>query len=422
MRATRTHTARVGFLSTRLAGTDGVSLEAAKWETVLRRLGHACFAFAGACDWPADRAMVVPEAHFAHPEVQALQSDLFDDQRRTSGTSRRIQELKDYLKQQIGAFVRRFDLDILVAENALSIPMHVPLGLALAEFVAETAIPVIAHHHDLAWERERFTINAAGDLLRAAFPPVLLTIHHVVINSFAAKQIAMRTGERSVLIPNVMDFDTPPPEPAPPAQVRQALGVGPDERFLLQPTRVVPRKRIEQAIELARRLALPCALVISHASGDEGDEYAAYLRQYADLLGARVIFAGDRIGHGPAAMPGGLPLFSLADVYHAADLVTYPSALEGFGNAFLEAIYYRRPIIMRSYDIFQIDIKPKGFRVLTFGDFIPDATVEAVRALLRDPDGVAELTAHNYEIGRRFYSFSVLENQLRVLMNECFGT
>jgi lactate dehydrogenase-like 2-hydroxyacid dehydrogenase len=39
-----THTAntgkhRVGFISTRFAGTDGVSLEAAKWAEVLERLG-----------------------------------------------------------------------------------------------------------------------------------------------------------------------------------------------------------------------------------------------------------------------------------------------------------------------------------------------------------------------------------------------
>jgi len=32
----------IGFISTRIAGTDGVSLEIAKLATILRRLGHDC--------------------------------------------------------------------------------------------------------------------------------------------------------------------------------------------------------------------------------------------------------------------------------------------------------------------------------------------------------------------------------------------
>ena len=46
----KTH--RIGFVSTRLAGTDGVSLEVAKWVQVLNGLGHECFFFAGELEWP----------------------------------------------------------------------------------------------------------------------------------------------------------------------------------------------------------------------------------------------------------------------------------------------------------------------------------------------------------------------------------
>ena len=56
-------------------------------------------------------------------------------------------------------FCADFDLELLVVENALAIPLNLPLGLALTELIAETGIPVIAHHHDLAWERQRFTLN-----------------------------------------------------------------------------------------------------------------------------------------------------------------------------------------------------------------------------------------------------------------------
>ena len=51
--------------------------------------------------------------------------------------------------------------------------------------------------------------------------------------------------------------------------------------FILQPTRVCS-KGIGM-IELVQRLEDPNAiLVISHASGDEGDEYERRLKEYAD--------------------------------------------------------------------------------------------------------------------------------------------
>ena len=74
----------------------------------------------------------------------------------------------------------------------------------------------------------------------------------MVINSSADNQLSLRTGISATIIPNVMDFKTPPPPPDDYARdVRQALGLEADERFILQPTRVVERKGIEHAIERA---------------------------------------------------------------------------------------------------------------------------------------------------------------------------
>lgn len=416
---------RIGFVSTRLAGTDGVSLEAAKWSNILTELGHECFYFAGESDWPQDRSYVVPEAHFDHPEILSLSADLFDNYSRSRQTSQRVQSIKDHLKDHLYKFVSSFDLQLLIAENALSIPMNIPLGLALTELIAETNIPTIAHHHDFAWERERFKITAASDYQLGAFPPILPSVYHVVINSHAARQLALRTGASSMLIPNVMDFDTPPSEPDTyTAELRSALGIAPHDYLLLQPTRVVPRKRIERAIELTSRLnrrGLDCVLVISHSSGDEGTAYEAYLRDYAALLGMRVLFASDVIAYRRGRTPDGRKIFALADVYQQADLVTYPSTVEGFGNAFLETIYYRRPIVISTYEIFRRDIQPKGFRVIGFEDFITEETVQRAEAALRDPALVAEMTEHNYELGRRYYSYRVLENHLAVLMHQIMG-
>ena len=59
----KTH--RVGFVSTRLAGTDGVSLETAKWEQIFETEGFECFYFAGELDRPPDRSVLAEEAHFS---------------------------------------------------------------------------------------------------------------------------------------------------------------------------------------------------------------------------------------------------------------------------------------------------------------------------------------------------------------------
>jgi glycosyltransferase involved in cell wall biosynthesis len=326
------------------------------------------------------------------------------------------------LKKHLYKFITRFGLDLLIVENALAIPMNIPLGLALTELIAETEIPTIAHHHDFAWERSRFKVSAASDYQFGAFPPILPSVRHVVINSYGARQLALRTGASSTLIPNVMDFDTPPSDADDYVNdLRDTLGIAADDYLLLQPTRIVPRKRIELAIELARRLEAPCTLVISHASGDEGNEYEQFLYDHAELMGVRVIFAADQFSFKRSQTSDGKKVYSLADIYQACDLVTYPSTVEGFGNAFLETLYYKKPIVISTYEIFLIDIKPKGFKVIDFGNFITQKTIEMTRNVLMDKKYCQDMVRHNYYLARQYYSYRVLETRLAMLLHECLG-
>jgi hypothetical protein len=102
--------------------------------------------------------------------------------------------------------------------------------------------------------------------------------------------------------------------------------------------------------------------------------------------------------------------------------VTYPSTIEGFGNAFLEALYYKRPIVVNNYTIFKTDIRPKGFRVIEFDDYITDETVEMTRRVLADKELEIDMCEHNYELANRYFSFTVLRNKLRMLLDNAFGT
>jgi len=294
--------------------------------------------------------------------------------------------------------------------------------LALTEVIVESDLPTIAHHHDFSWERDRFSISGAEDYLRAAFPPTLRQIRHVVINSFAQRQLALRTGLSSTIIPNVMEFRNPPPEQDEVSQdMRTELGLEENQHILLQPTRIVPRKRIELSLELARRVDQDCVVLISHHSGDEGKAYEQYLRDYAKFIGVKVIFGADRFDYVRGTTPDGKKIYSLEDAYLQADLVTYPSRVEGFGNAFLETVYYRKPIVMSTYEIFKTDIQPKGFKIIGFGDYIDNGCIIATRQILADSNQAKEMTDINFSIGQRYYSFNTLEYLLTSLLNDCLG-
>lgn len=229
---------RIGFISTRFAGTDGVTLESGKWAHVLQKNDHICYWFAGELDQDENKRFWVPEAHFKHEHNQ--------------------------------------------------------------------------------W------INK-----------------HVVINTNAQEQLALRSGIAATLIPNVLDFEPPPKVNNRNAgKFRKSIGLQPADKIILQPTRIVQRKGIEHAVELVRSLQDPnYKLIISHAAGDEGYEYAEWLQSYAQERSVDVrLVATDIEPHFPGiGKKNGK--YSLWDVYSYADFITYPSLYEGFGNAFLEAVY-----------------------------------------------------------------------------------
>jgi hypothetical protein len=174
----------VGIVSTRLAGTDGVSLESEKWVQVMEERRLRCYYFAGELDRPPELSYLAEKAHFNHPEIQEIQQASFGVTTRSRALTQKIQEIKSELKDHLYSFLEKFRIDLLMPENSLTIPMNIPLGLAITEVIAETGMPATAHHHDFYWERDRFGINAVSDYLNMAFPPNLPTLSHTVIQDW----------------------------------------------------------------------------------------------------------------------------------------------------------------------------------------------------------------------------------------------
>ena len=410
----------IGMIATRLAGTDGVSLETSKWAQVLGDMGLTCYYMAGELDRPEEKSFLVEEAHFNHPEIRSIYNECFGVSTQHFTVTQRIHAMKDKLKKEIYAFIDKFKIDILNPQNSITIPMNIPLGMAITEVIAETGMPTIAHHHDFFWERQRFLVNAVWPFLNMAFPPNLPSIHHVVINSSAANQLSLRTGCSATIIPNVMDFENPPePTDEYASDVREALGIEPDELFILQPTRVIKRKGIEHAIELVRRLGLKARLVISHATGDEGGDYEDRIREYSKLMKVNTVFVADRVTKKRDRTADGRKTYTLYDLYPHCDLVTYPSAIEGFGNAFLEAIYFKKPIVINNYIIYNIDIKPKGFRAIELDGYVNTKTINQTKQVLNNPRLREKIVEHNYALAQQYYSYSVLRRKLiNLLINQ----
>ena len=409
---------RVGFVATRVCGTDGVSLEIGKWAQIIEASGRECCYICGEADRPAEQCFIIPEAELQHPEIREIYQAAFGRQVRARDLKRHIHRLTRRIKDQLYEAVLAFRLDAIIAENALTIPMNIPLGVALTELLLEGGLPCLAHHHDFIWERERFLVSCVDDLVAAAFPPPLAEIQHVVINSLSGAEFGRRTGLPYRVIPNVMDFDNPPPPSDGYADdFRDALGIADDDFLILQPTRVVRRKGIEHSIELVRRLRDPrCKLVITHDAHDEGYGYLHYIQEFAQLMDVELIFANERISHERGVTPAGEKQYSVWDAFQQADLVTYASTYEGFGNAFLEAVYYRRPIFCNRYSIYRTDIEPYGFRTLLMDGYLTDEVVRDVRRALDDPSYGEEMADYNYEVGRRFFSYDRVAQELQAIL------
>jgi len=183
--------------------------------------------------------------------------------------------------------------------------------------------------------------------------------------------------------------------------------------MLLQPTRVVPRKGIETTLQLAYELADDrVKVVISHDDGDEGLECGRFLRQEAERLGVDLRFApvASDLDHHPDRP-------TLADAYAAADLVCYPSRYEGFGNALLEAFFYRRPVLVNRYPVYARDIAPTGVRCIEIEDGeLAGEAIKQAAAWLEEPARYQDEVETNYRVGREHFSFALIRERVIPLL------
>lgn len=408
----------VGFVSTRFSGIDGVSLEAAKWAEVLEGLGHQCYWFAGESNRRDEATFLEERAHFKTGLNEHINGCIYRNGRNHCDVNKIISKEKKELKRALSSFSEKYRIDFLIIENALSIPMQIPLGLALSDLLSTSGIPAIAHNHDFFWERNRFRLNGHKEMIERTFPPHLPNVNHVVINSIAQHELYRRTGIMSHIIPNVMNYSMPPEiDPDRASQLRKVIGLQADDIMILQPTRLVARKGIESTLEIINRLDDPrCKLVVSHSVDDEGWDYYRWVNAKCDELNIDIRFINDIVADPIINNFDPSRKFSLWEVYDTADIITYPSLCEGFGNALLEAIYLKKPIVLNRYEIFIADIEPKGFDFIKFDQKVTSDTVAQTKKILTDRNRKTEMVETNFRLAKKYYSYDLLSEQLSGLM------
>ena len=75
----------------------------------------------------------------------------------------------------------------------------------------------------------------------------------------------------------------------------------------------------------------------------------------------------------------------------------------------------------RRMSIFVTDIEPKGFQVIAMNGYLTKEVVRQVQRVVDDEEFRTQMVEKNYELGKRFFSYSVLRRCLRVLITNVTG-
>ena len=233
-------------------------------------MGHDLRLCAGELDALRYQARLVPPMHFNWPPAARVTAAAFDPGSDPVAVRTEIERLADLLLPVLHDWVRVNSLDLVVMENAWAID-DLPLGVALRRGRRRSSRPS-ATTTTTGGSASASRSASCRTSSRRPFPPDLPWIRHVSINSLAATELKRPRdrlegrAERLRLRPAA-----PPSSGRRRNRLRRELGMPDAGLLVVQPTRVVPRKGIELAIELVGRLDDPDAvLLITSPAGDEG--------------------------------------------------------------------------------------------------------------------------------------------------------
>ena len=213
-----------------------------------------------------------------------------------------------------------------------------------------------------------------------------------------------------------------------------------DAVVLLQHTRVVPRKKIETALDFAFQLekrylkdnlSKCVVLLISGHSGDEQANYKKFLNDYYaskmnDNPDAQVIIIfgeGRILSHRDIIVDKKYYNFYEIPAIVAAmgGMGTYFSEVEGFGNNLLEMVSFGIPVIINKYEIYKTDIEHLGFDFPAVEECeLNDEVVEYAFQLLTNMPKRNANIKHNLDILHEKLDHKIIAELLKPLISNLF--
>ena len=455
--------ARIGTVHTLLCFNDGVSIVINQIvESLQTYLSVPPENFAFACGkydgdlydqvwvddslWHKDDTVVYTLTHF---ETDPPPSDL----------ETRIEKRVEDAKKAIAQFFDESRVDLIIAHNT-GHPVNLIYALALNRLYEERKKTGHRLPHYLMWwhdshlERDRFQ-NPNSLMHRYLMEEVpgphvegivfinrgqweIARTYFEQLTNMDPK-IANKLQRSHIVIPNTCDI--PNNWPADPDQKYFAPKLDPyNDDFLdamgiegrlaaedkslddcllfLQHTRVVPRKRIDHAIDFCFAMAdrfnkesrdKKVFLLISGSTGDELSDDVTDLTNHLQTrhserpdLDVEIIWGESRI-HSKREVVDGVKYYSFAEVpaivAYYGGMGTYFSDVEGFGNNLLELISLGVPPVVREYPVYRTDIAIYGFVIPS----TPDGTmtselIEGAYKILTDVNHRKFLVKKNVEL------------------------
>jgi mannosylglucosylglycerate synthase len=439
---------RIGIVSGKLGDVDGVSLEVDKWINILQDEGHEIFTISGKFTTPLDAVpkanrLLLEKIRFNSPEQKKYEKQFFPflskhpPYNHEEMTKRMVEEMLaegSMVANMMHEFVQTREIDVVIGQNTNAMPMTLLGAIGLHKMAVDDRVATLFHHHDFWWERSRFSFNRIEALLNDIMPPADFGIEHIVISSYAAHILRSLKRVQPHVIPNCEDFDHPVWLDDYNRSFREDFGFREDDILIVQPTRIVQRKRIEDAIELLGRFIerYPkyrdrIQYIISLYQGDEPDEnYIGYIREMAESRDIPLHMISDKVSSIRGTGADGKKLYTNRDVLANADLVTYLPIWEGFGNALLEAIAAKVPVITTTYLVYKTDIMVAGFDNIEIRDryddnerlIITDAVLDRMEYVLTHPAERRQMVEKNFTIGNREFSYKTLRQRLCKVLDE----
>jgi glycosyltransferase involved in cell wall biosynthesis len=296
---------------------------------------------------PGVRLVIIPELYSKHPEVTAIREQV---DRGTVPSA--FFELHDRIRDRL--YPELATLDVIIAHNVLTMHFNLALTAALLSFADAGRPRVISWGHDLAWVNPLYRAwlhpGEPWELLRRQHPKIT----SIFVSAQRLQEWHELTGaptDPSQVIPNGLD-------PAALLKLRPTtseliaqLGLADVDVILLAPVRITRRKNLEWAIEAAgavRASGRSVRLLITGPPGPHDAramDYVEELRALGNRLGVQgsVRFLFELETGSRDAYP--VDASTLSDLYMLSDVVTLPSASEGFGLPLAEAAILRVPVV-----------------------------------------------------------------------------